>query len=237
MKVELNRIQANTILNALYLKKQGCTPNTPFYYEVEHVLKTFAEQTRKKHIHLVENYTRSRDLFIRMKNKSESGNESKTQSKQINKQSFYDQRNNTIHVFVSMNGYTIDGLMADEVTIETETFNGRNTEKLLEAINIKKQIEARNNAMNEKENEKEVESDKCTEAPKDIALKENPETNYDRVFKQIEKASKNFSEKFSGREIIPPNMNAQKITINNEPIEKYIRKEIEKILGEMFNEK
>ena len=233
MKVELNRVQANTILNAIYLKKQGCTPNTPFYYEVEHVLKTFAEQTRKKHIHLVENYTRSRDLFIRMKNKCESGNESKTQSKQINKQSFYDQRNNTIHVFVSMNGHTIDGLMADEVTIETETFNGRNTEKLLEAINIKKEIEARNNAMNEKE----VDSDKCTEAPKDITLKENPEINYDRFFKQVEKVSKDLSEKLSSEGIILPNMNFPKITINNEPIEKYIRKEIEKILGEMFNEK
>lgn len=232
MKVELNRVQANTILSALYLKKQGCTPNTPFYYELEHVLKTFAEQTRNKHIHLVENYTRSQDLFVRMKNKCESINDSKTLPKQINKQSFYDQRNNTIHVFISMSGATTDGLVADEVTIETETFNGRNTEKLLEAINIKEQIEARNNAMNEKE----VESDKCTEAPKDIALKENPETNYDRAFKQIEKASKDFSEKFSG-EIIPPNMNAPKIMINNEPIEKFIRKEIKKVLGEMFNEK
>lgn len=229
MKVELNRVQANTILSALYLKKQGCTPNTPFYYELEHVLKTFAEQTRKKHIHLVENYTRSQDLFVRMKNKCESINDSKTLPKQINKQSFYDQRNNTIHVFISMSGATTDGLVADEVTIETETFNGRNTEKLLEAINIKKQIEARNNAMNEKE----VESDKCTEAPKDIALKENPETNYDRAFKKIEKASKGFS----GGEIIPPNMNVPKIMINNEPIEKYIRKEIKKVLGEMFNEK
>ena len=227
MKVELNRVQANTIINALYLKKQGCTPNTPFYYELENVLKTFAEQTRKKHIHLVENYTQSRDLFIRMKNRYERVNESKTQSKQINRQSFYDQGNNTIHVFVSMSGDAIDGLVADEVTIETETFNGRNIEKLLRAINIKKQIEARNNAMDEKE----VESDECTEAPKDTVLKENPETNYDRAFKQIEKASKDFSEKFSG-EIIPP-----KIMINNEPIEKYIRKEIEKILGEMFNEK
>ncbi|QOC57520.1 hypothetical protein [Enterococcus phage TJE4] len=229
MKVELNRVQANTILSALYLKKQGCTPNTPFYYELEHVLKTFAEQTRKKHIHLVENYTRSQDLFIRMKNKCESINDSKTLPKQINKQSFYDQRNNTIHVFISMSGATTDGLVADEVTIETETFNGRNTEKLLEAINIKKQIEVRNNAMNEKE----VESDKCTEAPKDIALKENPETNYDRALKKIEKASKGFS----GGEIIPPNMNVPKIMINNEPIEKYIRKEIKKVLGEMFNEK
>lgn len=229
MKVELNRVQANTILSALYLKKQGCTPNTPFYYELEHVLKTFAEQTRKKHIHLVENYTRSQDLFVRMKNKCESINDSKTLPKQINKQSFYDQRNNTIHVFISMSGATTDGLVADEVTIETETFNGRNTEKLLEAINIKEQIEARNNAMNEKE----VESDKSIEAPKDIALKENPETNYDRVFKKIEKTSKGFS----GGEIIPPNMNVPKIMINNEPIEKYIRKEIKKVLGEMFNEK
>lgn len=229
MKVELNRVQANTILNALYLKKQGYTPNTPFYYEVEHVLKTFAEQTRKKHIHLVENYTRSKDLFIRMKNRYESGNESKTQSKQIDGQSFYDQGNNTIHVFVSMSSNTIDGLVADEVTIETETFNGRNIEKLLKAINIKKQIEARNNAMDEKE----VESDKCIEAPKDIVLIENPETNYDRTLKKIEKASKGFS----GGEIIPPNMNVPKIMINNEPIEKYIRKEIKKVLGEMFNEK
>lgn len=234
MKVELNRLQVNTILSALYLKKQVCTPNTPFYYELEHVLKTFAEQTRKKHIHLVENYTRSQDLFLRMKNKFESINDSKTLPKQVvNKQSIYDQRNNTIHVFISMSGATTDGLVADEVTIETETFNGRNTEKLLEAINIKKQIEARNNAMNEKE----VESDKCTEAPKDIALKENPETNYDRSFKKIEKASKDFSEKFSGEEIIPTNMNVPKIMINNEPIEKYIRKEIKKALGEMFNEK
>lgn len=229
MKVELNQVQANTIINALYLKKQGCTPNTPFYYEVEHVLKTFAEQTRKKHIHLVGNYTRSRDLFIRMKNKCESISDSETHPKQINKQSFYDQRNNTIHVFVSMSGHTTDGLVADEVTIETETFNGKDTEKLLEAINIKKQIEAINNAMNEKE----VDSDKCTEAPKDIALKENPETNYDRTFKKIEKASKDFS----GEEIIPTNMNVPKIMINNEPIEKYIRKEIKKVLGEMFNEK
>lgn len=230
MKVELNQVQANTILNALYLKKQGCTPNTPFYYELEHVLKMFAEQTRKKHIHLVENYTRSQDLFLRMKNKFESINDSKTLPKQVvNKQSIYDQRNNTIHVFVSMSGATTDGLVADEVTIETETFNGRNTEKLLEAINIKEQIEARNNAMNEKE----VESDKYTEAPKDITLKENPETNYDRAFKKIEKASKGFS----GGEIIPPNMNVPKIMINNEPIEKYIRKEIKKVLGEMVNEK
>ena len=229
MKVELNQVQANTIINALYLKKQGCIPNTPFYYEVDHVLKTFAEQTRKKHIHLVGDYTRSRDLLIRMKNKCENVSDSETRPKQINKQSFYDPRNNTIHVFVSMNGHTKDGLMADEVTIETETFNGRDTEKLLEAINIKKQIEATNNAMNEKE----VDSDKCTEAPKDIALKENPETNYDHTFKKIEKASKDFS----GGEIIPPNMNVPKIMINNEPIEKYIRKEIKKVLGEMFNEK
>lgn len=233
MKIELNQAQANTIINALYLKKQGYTPSTPLYHEVEHVLKTFAEQTGKKHIHLVENYARSKDLFIRMKNRYESGNESKTQSKQINRQSFYDKGNNIIHVFVSMSECAIDGLVADEVTIETETFNGRNTEKLLEAINIKKQIEARNKAMNEKE----VDSDKCTEAPKDIALKENPETNYDRAFKKIEKASKDFSEKFSGGEIIPTNMNVPKIMINNEPIEKYIHNEIKKVLGEMFNEK